>query len=87
MARSSYKTILHPNNLQFLKIQKHCSNMYNRGDTITTQHIYNVYFIHNGKRFIRKRISPLMIGHKFGEFALTRKIINARLKLRKIKKK
>jgi len=85
MARSSYKTIFHPNNLFINPIQKNYSNIYNRAHTITTQHLFHVYFIHNGKKFIRKKISPLMIGHKFGEFAVTRKIVTNRILARKRK--
>ena len=32
------------------------------------------FYIYNGKKFIICRVSETMIGHKFGEFASTRKI-------------
>lgn len=35
----------------------------------------NIIEIYNGKEFIKVQVQPEMIGHRFGEFALTRKKI------------
>ena len=42
-------------------------------DTILPQNIDRNFFIYNGKNFISIKISEEMVGHKFGEFAITRK--------------
>jgi len=44
-----------------------------RSSTILPQHLNVVCQIHNGKSFVSVKITEEMIGHKFGEFALTRK--------------
>lgn len=44
-----------------------------RSSMILPQHVGGVFFVHNGKINISVHISPKMLGHKFGEFASTRK--------------
>ena len=44
-----------------------------RHSSILPQFVHKKFKIHNGKSFIEIEIQESMIGHKFGEFALTRK--------------
>lgn len=48
----------------------------------------HTYFVHNGRKNVRVTVSSTMIGHKFGEFALTRKFPKHKTKqLKKNRKK
>ena len=47
--------------------------IWSRRSTILPQNIDTNFFIYNGKNFISIKISEDMVGHKFGEFAATRK--------------
>ena len=49
------------------------SKIYNRSLIILPSFEDKVFFIYNGKIFIKLRITKEMIGHKFGEFSFTRK--------------
>jgi ribosomal protein S19 len=40
---------------------------------IVPHHVGNTYRVHTGKTFVNVQIQEEMIGHKFGEFASTRK--------------
>ncbi len=40
---------------------------------IIPEFIGKVFEVYNGKRFIRLKVMEEMIGHKLGEFSLTRK--------------
>ena len=44
-----------------------------RKSTIIPEFVGHSFLIYNGKKFIPIKISEEMVGHKFGEFALTRK--------------
>ncbi|MEK7674152.1 MAG: 30S ribosomal protein S19 [Patescibacteria group bacterium] len=44
-----------------------------RSSTVTPEMVGITFDIHNGKSFIAIKISEDMVGHKLGEFALTRK--------------
>lgn len=44
-----------------------------RSSLILPKHIGRVFFVHNGKTFSSIQIYRKMLGHKFGEFASTRK--------------
>ncbi|MFP3037788.1 MAG: ribosomal protein S19 family protein [Candidatus Hodgkinia cicadicola] len=46
---------------------------WNRSTCIIPEFIGKVFEIYNGKRFIRLKVMEEMIGHKLGEFSLTRK--------------
>jgi len=48
-------------------IETHCRNM-----VILPEMVDKVINIHNGKTFVMVKISPHMLGHSLGEFALTR---------------
>jgi small subunit ribosomal protein S19 len=47
--------------------------IFSRRSTITTDFIGLRFQIHNGKTFMPLRVTPEMVGHKFGEFSKTRK--------------
>jgi len=60
-------------NVQILKNLKNKNKqIFERSSTILPQFIGSIIKIYNGKRFIKVKITNMMIGHKFGEFALTR---------------
>ena len=48
-------------------------NVASRKSFILLEHLGHVFFIHNGKSYVSVNISQKMLGHKFGEFASTRK--------------
>jgi small subunit ribosomal protein S19 len=45
---------------------------WSRRSTILPQFVGHTFAVHNGKKFITVLVSEGMVGHKFGEFALTR---------------
>lgn len=49
------------------------TKIWSRRSTVLPQFIGRSFLIHNGKVFIPVKVSEEMIGHKFGEFAVTRK--------------
>ena len=51
------------------KIEK----IWSRRSVILPQFSEKIFEIYNGKQFIKLKVSEDMIGHKFGEFALSRK--------------
>ena len=58
--------------------------IWSRRSVILPQFIDEKVFIHNGKTFISLVITEEMVGHKFGEFAMTRK---RAIHKKKVKKK
>lgn len=46
---------------------------YSRRSTITGDFVGGVFLVHNGKTFIAVNVTEEMIGHKLGEFSLTRR--------------
>ncbi len=46
---------------------------WSRASTITPDMVGVRFAVHNGKNFIEVLVSENMVGHKLGEFALTRK--------------
>ncbi|XXN13742.1 MAG: 30S ribosomal protein S19 [Candidatus Hodgkinia cicadicola] len=46
---------------------------WSRRTYIVPDFIGKMFEIHNGQRFIKLRVTEDMVGHKLGEFALTRK--------------
>ena len=44
-----------------------------RRSTIFPEFIGNTFAVHNGKEFVPVYVTEDMVGHKLGEFALTRK--------------
>ena len=53
--------------------KKEVIKTYSRRSTIFPDFVGHTIAIHNGKDFIPVYISEEMVGHKLGEFALTRK--------------
>ena len=49
---------------------------WSRSSTIIPEMVGYTFDIHNGKNFIRVKISENMVGHKLGEFAPTRKFVS-----------
>jgi len=54
-----------------LSTKKHF--VWSRHSSILPQFVNKKFMVHNGKSFNEITIQEAMIGHKFGEFALTRK--------------
>jgi len=52
--------------------QKKVIKTWARSSTITPDFVGNTLAVHNGNKFIPIFISENMVGHKLGEFALTR---------------
>jgi len=46
-----------------------------RASTITPEMIGYTFGVHNGKEFIKVKVSEEMVGHKLGEFAPTTKFV------------
>ena len=53
--------------------KKEVTKTWSRRSTIFPQFIGHTFAVHNGKEFIPVYITEDMVGHKLGEFALTRK--------------
>lgn len=62
------------------KLLTKTTRVWSRASTILPIHVGKTYEIHNGRNFIKKKIVPLMVGHKFGELAMTRKMRRFSLK-------
>jgi small subunit ribosomal protein S19 len=54
-----------------------------RGSSISPEMVGFVFGVHNGKDFIEVRITEEMVGHKLGEFSLTRKFVRHGGKMQK----
>jgi ribosomal protein S19 len=50
-----------------------------RNEFISINDVGKIFIIHNGKISIKLKPSINMVGHKFGEFILTRTIIKKKL--------
>lgn len=57
----------------FIKAEKETSKSWSRSTTIVPSFVGKILHVHNGQRFIQIKIINSMIGHKLGEFVLTRK--------------
>jgi small subunit ribosomal protein S19 len=60
-------------NLDKTKQDKPPSKVWSRQSVVLPQFVDNSFTVHNGKTFIPIKVSEEMVGHKFGEFAITRK--------------
>ena len=65
-----------------IKIKNTITKVWSRRSVILPYYLNKNFLIYNGKIFIPLTISEEMIGHKFGEFATTR-----RKPIHKVKKK
>jgi len=54
-----------------------------RACTITPEMVGFTFGVHNGKNFISVRVTEEMIGHRLGEFSLTRKFVRHGGKIQK----
>ena len=54
-----------------------------RASEISPEMIGYIFLVHNGKDFISVRVTEEMIGHKLGEFSLTRKFVKHGGKMQK----
>lgn len=45
---------------------------WSRRSTITPEFVGHTFNVHNGKAFVAVHVTENMVGHKLGEFALTR---------------
>ena len=53
--------------------KKEIINTWSRRSTIFPEFVGHTFAVHNGKEFIPVYVTEDMVGHKLGEFALTRK--------------
>ena len=53
--------------------KKEVIKTWSRRSTIYPEFIGNTFAVHNGKEFIPVYVTEDMVGHKLGEFSLTRK--------------
>ena len=52
--------------------QKRVLKTWSRRTTIPPEFVGHTLAVHNGKKFIPVYVTEIMVGHKLGEFALTR---------------
>ena len=52
--------------------EKRIIRTWSRRSTITPEMVGQTFAVHNGRKFIPVYVSENMVGHKLGEFALTR---------------
>jgi len=57
----------------FCEINQSVFKIWSRRSIILPQVIGKEFLIHNGKTFISLKVTEEMVGHKFGEFASTRR--------------
>lgn len=57
--------------------------IWSRNSFIIPEFVDSVFSIHNGKSFVQIKVIEDMVGHKFGEFASTRKKNIFKKKLKK----
>ena len=60
-------------------------NIWSRRSVIIPQFINQQVYIYNGKTFVSLLVTEDMVGHKFGEFAITRKRAFYKKKVKKKK--
>ena len=53
--------------------KKEVIKTYSRRSTIFPEFVGNTFAVHNGKEFVPVYVTEDMVGHKLGEFSLTRK--------------
>lgn len=57
----------------FCEVYENNQKIWSRRSVILPQFIGKTVVIHNGKMFISLKVTEDMVGHKFGEFAITRR--------------
>ncbi|XP_048141831.1 ribosomal protein S19, mitochondrial-like [Rhodamnia argentea] len=76
MGRSLWKGIFVDAFLSKIKDRKDLlanKKVWSRRSSILPEFVNTTVRIYNGKNFVRSKITEDKVGHKFGEFALTRK--------------
>jgi len=58
-------------------------NIISRSSIIVAKDLNLTYYVHNGKSYDEVTVTKKMIGHKFGEFSLTRKFFSMKQKKQK----
>lgn len=71
----------------FNKVAKSYIRIFNRTSTITKAFVGKRVYVYNGKRFNSFLVRPLMVGLKFGQFSLTKRLGAAIHQTAKNKKK
>jgi small subunit ribosomal protein S19 len=61
------------NKIKNLKTVKHPIKIWSRRSTVFPEYVGHIFEVYNGHRFLKVLVSEDMIGHKFGEFVMTRK--------------
>jgi len=56
-----------------LLLLKNRKNIWSRRSLVVPQFVGIHFAVHNGKRFVPLTVTEDIVGHKFGEFAVTRK--------------
>ena len=56
------------------------SLIFKKNKFIMPIHLNKKFLIYNGKDFQKLIVSPNMLGHRFGEFVMTRKIVTFKKK-------
>lgn len=69
----------------FSEVAPNSSKIWSRRSMITPPFLFKNLLIYNGKNFITLKVTEEMIGHKFGEFANTRKKPKHKKKIQKKK--
>jgi small subunit ribosomal protein S19 len=83
MSRSKKKITFFQKNLLKKTLNKkdyRTIKLWSRSSTILSEFVGYTFDIHNGKSFVSIQVIEEMIGHKFGEFASTRKQVKHKLK-------
>lgn len=84
MSRSLSKgPFIHPSLMKKNLDLKQPIKLWSRNSFILPEFVDSVFNIHNGKSFIQIKVVEDMVGHKFGEFASTRKKNVFKKKLKK----
>jgi len=87
MSRSSKKgPFVDPNILKKIANQKPEAGpikTWSRSSEISPEMVGYIFAVHNGKDFIEVRVAEDMVGHRLGEFSLTRKFLRHGGKMQK----
>lgn len=89
MSRSKWKgPYVDPKNLKKINLTKkqHKTLIITRNSEIIPTFLGLTFTIHNGKNYVKIIITEDMIGHKFGEFSMTRGKFSYKKKKKKSKK-
>jgi len=72
---STTSSVLAPPQGRGTNSNKKVYRIWSRNSTILPSFVNSNFQIHNGKTFIKVLVTQDMVGHKFGEFSMTRKTI------------